>query len=175
MTIMPEQPPAFPQKALDLDAYEARVRNGRCFICGIVSSDDPHGHHIIYRDEVCVAFLNKLPTLVGYSLIAPLQHRTDVVSSFSQAEYLELQRRVHWLGKAVSEVVPTERLYLLSMGSHQGNSHVHWHVAPLPPGVPYRQQQYGSLTGPYLDIPDSYQHELAARIRDAVRRIAAGG
>ena len=42
-------------------------------------------------------------------------------------------------------VVPTERLYLLALGSRQGNAHVHWHVAPLPPGVPYEKQQYAAL------------------------------
>ena len=59
--------------------------------------------------------------------------------------------------------VPTERLYVLSLGSHQGNAHVHWHIAPLPPGVPYREQQYAALMheNGYLDIPDADQ--IAAR------------
>jgi hypothetical protein len=25
--------------------------------------------------------------------------------------------------------------------SNQGGAHVHWHVVPLPPGVPYEEQQ----------------------------------
>ncbi len=45
----------------------------------------------------------------------------------------------------VPHAVSTERLYGLSLGSHGGNAHVHWHVAPLPPGVPYREQQYAAL------------------------------
>ena len=52
---------------------------------------------------------------------------------------------MHRIGRAISECTPTERLYVLSLGSRQGNSHVHWHVAPLPPGVPYAQQQYAAL------------------------------
>jgi len=40
---------------------------------------------------------------------------------------------------ALSEVVPTERVYRLSLGSKQGNAHLHWHVAPIPPGVPYNR------------------------------------
>jgi diadenosine tetraphosphate (Ap4A) HIT family hydrolase len=43
---------------------------------------------------------------------------------------------VHTVALAINHVVPTERTYVLSMGSMQGNSHIHWHVAPLPPGVP---------------------------------------
>jgi hypothetical protein len=33
--------------------------------------------------------------------------------------------------------VGAERMYLYTFGSNQGNSHVHWHVVPLPPGVSY--------------------------------------
>ena len=42
--------------------------------------------------------------------------------------------------------MPAERLYVLSLGSQQGNRHVHWHVAPLPPGVPYAEQQLAALS-----------------------------
>jgi diadenosine tetraphosphate (Ap4A) HIT family hydrolase len=63
--------------------------------------------------------------------------------------------------------LPTERLYVLSLGSKQGNSHVHWHVVPLPPGVPYEQQQFVALmlerTG-YLDMSDDEKGALAAEI-----------
>jgi len=45
----------------------------------------------------------------------------------------------------VERVVPWERTYLRSLGSQQGNSHLHWHIAPLPPGTPYRRQQFHAL------------------------------
>ncbi len=63
--------------------------------------------------------------------------------------------------------VPTERLYVLSLGSQQGNRHVHWHIAPLPPGVPYLEQQYAALDleRGVLEIPDDEMEELAARLR----------
>ena len=63
--------------------------------------------------------------------------------------------------------MPTERVYLLSLGSHQGNAHVHWHVAPLPPGVPYTEQQYAALMHEhgYLDVPDADLADVALRIR----------
>ncbi len=89
-----------------------------------------------------------------------------MVGSFTESEYVELQRRVHRLGSAISASIPTERLYVLSLGSHQGNAHVHWHLAPLPPGVPYRQQQFAALMTEHgqLDIPDDDLAALAARI-----------
>jgi diadenosine tetraphosphate (Ap4A) HIT family hydrolase len=85
---------------------------------------------------------------------------------------LALQAVVHRVGSAVSAAVPTERLYLMSLGSHEGNAHVHWHVAPLPPGVPYEQQQFAALmfetTGGYLMLTDDELDDLAARIRSRV-------
>ena len=32
---------------------------------------------------------------------------------------------------AVAAVIPVERMYSLSLGSQQGNAHLHWHVAQL--------------------------------------------
>jgi diadenosine tetraphosphate (Ap4A) HIT family hydrolase len=160
----------YPKIALDIAGYVETARTaateGTCFICSIVSGER-EDHLVVFRDDVCVAFLAKWPTLLGYTLVAPLEHRTDVIDAFTAEEYVELQRRVHRVGRAVSEAVPTERLYVLSLGSHQGNSHVHWHVAPLPPGVPYLEQQYVALMheNGYLDIPDADLAALAGRIR----------
>jgi diadenosine tetraphosphate (Ap4A) HIT family hydrolase len=82
-------------------------------------------------------------------------------------EFLALQRVVRRVAAAVSEVVPTERTYSLSLGSKQGNAHLHWHVAPLPPGVPYERQQYHALMmeNGVLDVDDSSQAALARDIR----------
>jgi diadenosine tetraphosphate (Ap4A) HIT family hydrolase len=154
----------------DVDEYEQRARAdsaaGECFICAIVAGtrDD---HLVLYRDDACIAFLAKFATLVGYTLVAPLEHRTNVVGDFTEDEYAQLQRAVHRIGRAVSNAVPTERLYLLSLGSHQGNAHVHWHVAPLPPDVPYREQQYAALMAEkgVVDPPDAELSALAAGIR----------
>jgi diadenosine tetraphosphate (Ap4A) HIT family hydrolase len=167
---MPDGPqPQYPKVALDIDGYVETVTTaadeGTCFICSIVAGERDD-HLVVFRDDVCVAFLAKWPTLLGFTLVAPLEHRTDVVDAFSADEYVELQRRVYRVGRAVSEAVPTERLYLLSLGSHQAVSHVHWHIAPLPPGIPYLEQQYVALMheNGYLDIPDADLQTLAAKI-----------
>ena len=65
-------------------------------------------------------------------------------------------------------LLATERLYVLSLGSQQGNRHVHWHVVPLPPGVPYREQQLALLAKSMRGVlPFDRQRNaaLAARIR----------
>jgi diadenosine tetraphosphate (Ap4A) HIT family hydrolase len=159
----------YPRIPFDVAGYVQRSQNaarrGACFVCSIVAGQ-LDGHAVILRDDVCIGFLARWPTLAGYALLAPLEHRTDVVGDFSEDEYVELQRRVHRLGRAVARSVPTERLYVLSLGSHQGNAHVHWHVAPLPPGVPYERQQYAALMHEHghLDIPVDAQAALARTI-----------
>ncbi|HZU73795.1 MAG TPA: HIT family protein [Acidimicrobiales bacterium] len=161
----------YPRVPFDVDGYAARVTSGApCFICRIVNGADRR-HEIVYRDEDHIAFLNRFPTLAGYTLVAPVRHLEQVVGQFAEEEYLRLQRLVYRIGRAMSEVLPTERLYVLSLGSQQGNRHVHWHLAPLPPGVPYRDQQLAALMAEhkgYLDIPDADRVRLAATLRAAI-------
>jgi diadenosine tetraphosphate (Ap4A) HIT family hydrolase len=116
-----------------------------------------------------VAFLNKYPALYGYVLVAPRAHREEVTGDFDLEEYVELQAVVHRVAEAVRTVVPTERLYILSLGSRQGNRHVHWHLAPLPPGVPFEQQQFAALDrSDRLDLSDAELADLAQRLRAAL-------
>ena len=71
------------------------------------------------------------------------------------------------MAEALRQELPTERVYILSLGSQQGNSHVHWHVAPLPPGVPYEEQQLAALMlekRGYLKITDAEMSEIAKRL-----------
>jgi diadenosine tetraphosphate (Ap4A) HIT family hydrolase len=112
-------------------------------------------------------FLNRYPTLVGYCLVSPRKHVEDWAVDLSEAEYLALQSVVHRVARAVAATLPAERIYSLSLGSQQANAHVHWHVAPLPPGVPYDQQEFSALgkDNGVLDIAEADQAELAKAIR----------
>jgi diadenosine tetraphosphate (Ap4A) HIT family hydrolase len=157
---------------LDLAAYNASVQSRPCFICQIVNGTHEIQQPIIYRDEHAIAFMNRYPTVLGYVLVAPVTHLERVVSDFPVEAYLRLQSVIHRVGRAIEAVLPTERLYVLSLGSQQGNSHVHWHLAPLPPDVPYEQQQFHALmtesTGGYLAQSESEQRALAERIAAAI-------
>jgi diadenosine tetraphosphate (Ap4A) HIT family hydrolase len=77
---------------------------------------------------------------------------------------------IHRVAQALQQEVPTERLYILSLGSQQGNRHVHWHLAPLPSGVPYAEQQLAALNleKGVLDIPAEELAALAARLRQRI-------
>jgi histidine triad (HIT) family protein/ATP adenylyltransferase len=100
---------------------------------------------IIDEDDENIAFLCRYPTLTGHTLVAPKQHHEHVVRDLELEKFRRLTEMVHRVARAVETVVPTERMYLASLGSQQGNSHLHWHIAPLPPGVPYREQQFHAL------------------------------
>ncbi|MFF4344929.1 phosphotransferase [Kitasatospora sp. NPDC001540] len=152
----------------DEQAYARRSRSGPCFICRLLAGDEEFRHEIVHRDEQHVVFLDRYPTLLGKLLVAPVAHRQDVIGDFTAARSAALWHTVHRAGAALRQVVPTERIYLQSLGSHSGNSHVHVHVAALPPGVPYEQQQTAALaweSAGLLDVPPEETARIAGRLR----------
>jgi diadenosine tetraphosphate (Ap4A) HIT family hydrolase len=158
------------RQPFNMDAYVERSRSGPCFVCAVLAGNPRYQHHIMYEDDTAVAFLNKYPTLYGYTLVAPKAHREQVTADFSQDEYLGLQRVIYRVAEALRRVIPSERMYILSLGSQQGNRHVHWHIAPLPPGVPYEEQQMEALkfSRGILELSDEEMATLARRIRQAM-------
>ncbi len=162
----------FERYEIDWDAYHQRAQTGPCFICGIVARHPEFSAHIVWEDDKAIVFLNKYPKPYGYTLVAPRDHREQVTSDFSIEEYLALQRRVHCVAEAVRQALNAERIYLLSLGSNQGNSHVHWHIVPLPAGVPYREQQLGVFKDKgILKIPEEEMVALATRIRKRMEQL----
>jgi diadenosine tetraphosphate (Ap4A) HIT family hydrolase len=155
-------------RPVDLETIRRELA-GRCFVCEMLRGKPEFRHHVVYEDDTAVAFLNRYPTLYGYVLVAPKEHREHVTGDFDREQYLALQSVVHRVGEAVRRVVPTERLYILSLGSQDGNRHVHWHVAPLPPGIPFEQQQLAALGSTVcLDLTEEEMAHLAARLRTAI-------
>ncbi len=152
---------------VDINSYIERVTSGPCFICEILAGNPDYRHHVIYEDETAIVFLNKFPVLYGYTLVAPRKHCEHVTGDFTREEYLALQVLIYRVSEALSQVVPTERMYILSLGSQQANSHVHWHIAPLPPGVPLEEQQFDALRMEkgILTLSEEEMAALAARIR----------
>lgn len=158
-------------RRVDFEALRRRLGD-RCFICELLAGNPEFAHHVVYEDDVAVAFLNRYPSLYGHTLVAPRAHLERVTGDFPRDGYLALQAVVHRVAEALQAVVPTERLYVLSLGSAQGNRHVHWHLAPLPPGVPFEEQQLAVLhTDTVIAVSDEKLAELAARVREALTRV----
>lgn len=159
------------RRPMDLDAYEARVRNGPCFICAFVAGEP--GHVTVYEDDQHIAFLDRYPTVPGKVLVAPKPHIEHAVRELEEPAYLALMSVVRKVALAVEAVVAPERTYLLSLGSQQGNAHLHWHIAGLPPGTPYREQQFHALMTENGML--SYTDAEAAALGDRLRAALAEG
>ncbi len=155
-----------------MERLHHKFRTQTCFVCRLVDGDRSIPRHIFYEDDRAIAFLDGFPRTYGYSLVAPKEHREQVTGEFAMEEYLGLQRLVYRVTEAVREEVGAERMYLYTFGSNQGNSHVHWHVVPLPPGVPYGQQQgnWASWSRGVLEIPPEEMASLAESIGRRVEK-----
>jgi diadenosine tetraphosphate (Ap4A) HIT family hydrolase len=157
----------------ELDDYVRRATGGPCFICEMLRGNPDLAHHVIAEDDDHVVFLSKYPTLRGYCLVAPKRHLENLAQDLSPEAYLAMQALVHRLARALEQVFDAERIYVLSLGSQQANSHIHFHVVPLPQGVPLAQQQYHALMveNGILHLPDEEMAAIAGRIRAALAEI----
>src|SRR3712207_1823103 len=157
----------------DMDVLHHGFRTQPCFVCRILAGLNEWPQHFVYEDDKAIAFLDAYPRAYGYTLVAPKEHREQATGDFSIAEYLDLQRLIYCVTEAVCEEVGAERMYLYTFGSNQGGAHVHWRVVPLPPGVPYEQQQgaWASWDMGVLEIPSKEIADLAARIGRRIDRI----
>ncbi|MDQ3590914.1 MAG: HIT domain-containing protein [Actinomycetota bacterium] len=150
----------------DMDVLHHGFRTQPCFVCRILAGNNERPQHFVYEDDKAIAFLDAFPRAYGYTLVAPKEHREQVTTDFTVERYLGLQQLVYRVTEAVREEVGAERMYLFTFGSNQGNSHVHWHVVPLPPGAPYEEQQgaWTSWSRGVLKVPEEEMASLAARI-----------
>jgi diadenosine tetraphosphate (Ap4A) HIT family hydrolase len=160
------------RKPFDLNAYIEQIQSSPCFICEMIAGR-LNGNHIVQQNDEFIIFLNKYPTLYGYTLVAPIKHKEQVTGDFSLDEYLALQRKIYQTAEAVRKSVNAERVYILSLGSQQGNRHVHWHIAPLPSGVPFKEQQIEALKieNGILDLPDDEMERLARQIQENMSKM----
>lgn len=159
------------RQPFDLDAYVTKTTGGPCFICELLRGNPDFAHHVVDEDDETIIFLSKYPTLRGYCLICPKAHVEDLAEGLTAAQYLSLQAKVHRLSRALKRVFSAERIYVLSLGSQQGNSHLHFHVVPLPPGVPLARQQYHALMAEHgtLQLSEAEMAKMARTIARAYR------
>lgn len=162
-----------PYQAKEADQYLAERATGPCFICEIVAGKARRrAHEVVYEDERTIAFLSSMPTHYGQTLVCPKRHIATVVGGMELDEYLDLQRIIYMIGRAVERAVEPERIYIATFGSNQVNAHVHFHILPLPKGIPVREQQMASMMVEVvgrLELTNDEWKELQTKIRDAMR------
>lgn len=147
-----------------------RRTSGSCFICEFLRGNSEYRHVAVCETESAIAFLSKYPPLLGYVIVAPKEHREQVTGDFTLSEYLALQRFIYEVAEGMRRVLLPERVYLLSLGSQAANAHVHWHLAPLPSGVPLEHQQYHALMHEFgiIEVSHEEQIALAAQFKHAI-------
>ena len=150
----------------DMEDMHRGFRTEPCFVCRMVDGDILFSENIVYEAERFLVFLDGYPRAYGYTLVAPKEHREQVTGDFTMEKYIGLQRLVYRVTDAVRQEVGAERMYIFTFGANEGNSHVHWHVVPLPPGVPYEVEQgkWASWSRGVLEIPRQEMAALADRI-----------
>lgn len=159
------------RKPFDVQAYVSDIGTRPCFICELLKGNPEAFHEVVDRDDETIIFLSKYPTLRGYCLVCPTEHVEDLAEGMSRHAYLRLQDKVHRLSRALKQVFGAERIYVLSLGSQRANRHLHFHVVPLPPGVPLEQQQYHALMAEngILEINADEMAAMATAISKAYR------
>lgn len=155
------------RKPFDTETYVKTIQTTPCFICQLVADNSKNPHHIVYENDEAIVFLNKYPVLYGYTLVAPKAHKEQVSGDFSLQAYLNIQHLIYATAEATRKYIKPERVYILSLGSQQANAHVHWHIAPLPHGLPFDEQQLNALRfgNGILDIPDEEMSMIANQLR----------
>jgi diadenosine tetraphosphate (Ap4A) HIT family hydrolase len=128
---------------------------------------------LIYEDDLALVFLDGYPRAYGYTLVAPKEHREQVTDDFTLQEYIELQKLVYRVTEAVREEVGASECTSTPSAPIRATPIVHWHVVPLPPGVPYGEQQgnWTRWSKGVLKIPPEEMAALAVRIGRKVERI----
>lgn len=161
-------PKTFERYQPDMKALHHGFRTSPCFVCEIVSGG--RDAYIAYEDDRALVFLDKYPRQYGYTLVAPKEHKEQVTGDFEVEAYLDLQRLIYHVTEAVRQEVEAERMYIFTFGSNQGNAHVHWHIAPLPPGTPYEKQQGAAVSWQrgVLAVSEEEMVSLAARLRKRI-------
>lgn len=84
--------------------------------------------HFLYEDDVCVAILDKFPTVKGQSLVIP-KHAIDYAFDLDDDTYVHLFKIAKMIGKASDEALNAERTCLVVEGFDV--PHVHIKVYPL--------------------------------------------
>jgi len=153
--------------------YIKERKQSPCFICEIVKGKPLRNkHYIIFENEKVIVFLSAFPTHLGQTLVCPKQHVEQVAKELNQEEYLNLQKIIFKVSKAIQAVLKPERLYIASFGSQQMNKHVHFHIVPLPKGIPIDKQQMAAMMFEevgLLELTNDEWQSLANKIRSQLQ------
>jgi len=157
--------------AFDKNEYH-KIASKECFICNIVNGGEKRNEHVIIDETTdYIAFLNNYPTQAGQILVCPKKHVRHIFKDLSEDKYSELFSYAKKIGTAVQKALDADRMYLASLGSNELNDHVHLHIFPLPPNIPFEEQQFEALNHHkrgILEMTKEEKQELAEKIKQKI-------
>lgn len=156
--------------AFDYDGYYNRVLQSPCFLCSLAAHQRvTHHEYYVFEDEFAVVVLDRYPTQSGYCLVFPKQH-VEQIFLLDERTFLRLQVIVHRTVKAVQLAMQAERVYTACLGSQLLTPHIHYHVVPIPPGLPLEKQQWEALdkSRGILQYSEEVLADIALKIKSAM-------
>lgn len=135
-----------------------------CKFCAIVTGAEKS--FSVYRDDICVAFLDYRPLMPGHVLLVPLAHY-ETLGHVPDAIMAALGPRIKLLSGAVMDGLQAEGSFIaLNNVVSQSVPHVHFHIVPRRKGDGLFSSAMIWKRVSYRD--DAERESYAARIRAAL-------
>jgi histidine triad (HIT) family protein len=137
-----------------------------CPFCAIAAGAE--GGHVVFEDEVSVAFLDNRPLFPGHSLLIPRQH-LETLGDLPDELVGPLFANARLLSRAIPEAMGRPGSFVaLNNVVSQSVPHLHIHVVPRKPkdglrGFFWPRGKYES---------EKQMREVAGTVRRAVERLA---
>ena len=139
-----------------------------CKFCAIVTGAEKS--FSVYRDDICAAFLDYRPLMLGHLLLVPLVHY-ETLADVPDAVMAALGPRIKRLSGAVMAALDAEGSFIaLNNIVSQSVPHVHVHIVPRRKGDGLFSSAIIWKRVSYRD--DAERESYAARIRAALSAAA---
>lgn len=103
-----------------------------CVFCDVAGGR--LGAHVVYGDEVALAFLDKKPLFVGHVLVVPRPH-VATLPDLPAEEVGPFFSRVQMIARAVPKALGSQGTFVaMNNGVSQSVAHLHVHVVPRTKG-----------------------------------------
>lgn len=133
-----------------------------CKFCAIVAGAEKA--FVVFRDLVCVAFLDYRPLALGHILLVPLAHY-PALSDVPDELIAELGIRLKWISAAVMAAMSAEGSFIaLNNRISQSVPHVHFHIVPRNKGDGLFSRGLIWTRVSYRD--DAQRREITEKIRN---------
>jgi len=141
----------------------------RCLFCRVVSGDLPG--HVVYEDELTVAFLDHRPLFPGHALVVPRAH-VETLLDLPSAAVAPLFAAVQVLARAVERGLGAAGSFV-AVNNRVSQSVPHLHVHVVPRRAKDGLKGFFWPRGHYRDEAEAA--EIATRLRAAVAELGGDG